>query len=99
MILTTLHLFREERKLDSMAASLEANINGDLAPILAQLGRWLGWAKWDWRAGQYYGYEIKAAADFGFEDCKSIPCPTRVLHTATRGDLGLNPPGPLHIVA
>lgn len=99
MILTTLHLFREERKLDSMAASLEANINGDLAPILAQLGRWLGWAKWDWRAGQYYGYEIKAAADFGFEDCKSIPCPTRALHTATRGDLGLNPPGPLHIVA
>ncbi|KAE9963743.1 hypothetical protein BLS_008966 [Venturia inaequalis] len=68
MILTTLHLFREEQKLDSMAASLDTNINGDLTPILAQLGRWLGWPNWDWKSGQYYGYEMKAAADFGFED-------------------------------
>lgn len=85
MILTTLHLFREEQKLDSMGASSDTNINGDLTPILAQLGRWLGWPNWDWKAGQYYGYETKAAADFGFEDRKSIPRPENTLHKETYG--------------
>lgn len=85
LMLTTLHLFREEQKLDSMAASVNTKTNGDLAPILAQLGRWLGWPSWDWKAGQYYGYEMKAAADFGFEDCKCIPYYTSTIYYYLRG--------------
>ncbi|TID14184.1 negative regulator of mitosis [Venturia nashicola] len=87
MLLTTLHLFREEQKLDCMAASSDKNTSGDLTPILAQLGRWLGWPNWDWKAGQYYGYEMKAAAEFGFEDL-TIRAFTSSSHLMSTG----NPP-------
>lgn len=72
MMLTTLHLFREERKLDSMDTGSANSIESDLAPVLSQLGRWLGWTGWDWKRGQYYGFELKAAADYGFEDSECL---------------------------
>ena len=41
-----LHLLREEQKLDIASAdSLDAGV-ASLTPILAQMCRWLGWAKW-----------------------------------------------------
>jgi anaphase-promoting complex subunit 1 len=96
MLLTTLHLFREERKLDSMSVSSDTSLTSDLTPILAQLGRWLGWPGWDWKVGQYYGYELKAAAEFGFEDGKSARTvvdkhryPARVMRKREESNLSL----------
>ncbi|KAK4997481.1 Anaphase-promoting complex subunit 1 [Elasticomyces elasticus] len=58
-IAQTLHLFREEQKLDVLSSSNSA----DLVPVIAQLCRWLGW--WEPRYGWSEAYELRAA---GFEN-------------------------------
>ncbi|KAK3059928.1 hypothetical protein LTS18_009740, partial [Coniosporium uncinatum] len=47
-LLVALHLMREEDKLNIVSATDEAL---DLAPALAQLGRWIGWEEWGFRTG------------------------------------------------
>ena len=49
-ILVALHLFREELKLDVLAAKALHM----LTPVLAQLGGWLNWETWSWRETSYY---------------------------------------------
>ncbi|MCJ1421046.1 Anaphase-promoting complex subunit 1 [Xylographa parallela] len=52
-VLIGLHLFREELKLNVLAASeLDA-----LAPVLAQMGGWLNWQSWGWSGNTYYMLE------------------------------------------
>ena len=53
-IVVTLHLFREELKLNTLCQTNTASSAGDLAPVLAQLSHWLRWDAWDWRQGGYY---------------------------------------------
>lgn len=53
-IVVTLHLVREERKLDILSQDYSTSEAGNLAPVLAQLGHWLRWDSWSWRQGSYY---------------------------------------------
>jgi anaphase-promoting complex subunit 1 len=67
-ILLGLHLLREEQKLDirrSHGADIEA---GQLTPILAQLGIWMGWDLWSYKAGCLYGVDIGDADVWLFEE-------------------------------
>jgi anaphase-promoting complex subunit 1 len=72
-LLVALHLFREERKLDIMTQDSTETVARQLAPVLAQLGRWMGWSSWDWKHGHYFGNEMPIDMTYGFEDCKYSP--------------------------
>jgi anaphase-promoting complex subunit 1 len=64
-IVLVLHLVREEMKLScNSSASAGDTI---LAPVIAQLGRWLDWPDWDWKDGRYYNLEL-AGVPYDFED-------------------------------
>ena len=65
-VLISLHLYREELKLQKR--SVTASVAEDLAPVIAQLGQWLGWATWTWREGAYYNTEITDVDQWLFED-------------------------------
>jgi hypothetical protein len=69
-MLTSMHLFREELKLQSSHETGEsiAAINLDLASMISQLGRWMDWPAWDWKQGRYYSLE--SGRHSGFEDGK-----------------------------
>ncbi|KAL6721067.1 Anaphase-promoting complex subunit 1 [Lecanora helva] len=61
-ILFGLHLFREELKLDTLAAdSLH-----QLTPVLAQIGTWLGWENWGKKG--HYMLESTGMDSWLFED-------------------------------
>jgi anaphase-promoting complex subunit 1 len=72
-LLIALHLLREERKLDIMTQDSTETVNRQLAPVLAQLGRWMGWYSWDWKHGHYFGLEMQNDMAYGFEDGKCSP--------------------------
>lgn len=63
-ILTGLHLFREELKLNVLAA----NEVQKLAPILAQIGGWLDWDSWGWRGSSFYMLENEDMEKWNFDD-------------------------------
>jgi len=63
-IIVGLHLFREELKLDVLAA----NVLHKLAPVLAQIGSWLGWAAWGASITGYYMLESSDMESWLFED-------------------------------
>jgi anaphase-promoting complex subunit 1 len=67
-LMTLLHLTREEMKLDSTSCDTGSPEIFVLAPVIAQLGRWLDWPDWDWKESRYYHYELSEAYDF--EDSK-----------------------------
>jgi anaphase-promoting complex subunit 1 len=69
-LLIALHLYREERKLDVTTHQSAGSLNELLAPVLAQLGRWMEWEGWDWKGGHYFGFEAAGVADYGYEDGK-----------------------------
>lgn len=48
-----LHVLREEKKLDSLSIGTAEN----LAPVIAQLGRWLDRDAWDYHTGGFYALE------------------------------------------
>lgn len=52
-VLVSLHLLREEFKLDNLASKALH----DLTPILAQIGSWLGWDNWGLKQSAYYMLE------------------------------------------
>lgn len=64
-ILVGLHLLREEHKLDNLAARRVH----ELAPILAQLGGWLGWDSWGFKNTSYYMLESADMESWLFDDC------------------------------
>ncbi|MCJ1347187.1 Anaphase-promoting complex subunit 1 [Peltigera leucophlebia] len=64
-ILVGLHLLREEYKLDILAARAVH----ELAPILAQLGGWLGWDSWGFKNTSYYMLESADMESWLFDDC------------------------------
>ena len=63
-ILVALHLLREEFKLDTLASKALH----ELTPILAQIGRWLGWENWGIRNSAYYMLEGVNMEAWIFED-------------------------------
>jgi anaphase-promoting complex subunit 1 len=69
-LMAILHILREEMKLDTTSKDLKDAQVDILAPLLAQLGRWLDWSEWDWNSPKYYHYELTAHHDF--EDRKFI---------------------------
>jgi anaphase-promoting complex subunit 1 len=76
-LLIGLHLYREEEKLDVNASEGYRADLGMLAPILGQIGGWLGWSSWGWKERGYYGLETADMDQWMFEDSKmsSIPVP------------------------
>ncbi|KAJ5116446.1 hypothetical protein N7456_000794 [Penicillium angulare] len=67
-ILVGLHLLREEQKLSIYDAEESQRPLGLLAPVLAQLGGWIGWQSWKWSADAYYGTEMASIERWQFED-------------------------------
>lgn len=65
-VLVGLHLYREDLKLHLRSDSLSTAAN--LAPVIAQLGQWLGWDTWTSREGAYYNSEILDVDQWLFED-------------------------------
>lgn len=63
-VLVGLHLLREELKLDTLAAKEHEN----LAPVLAQIGGWLGWKSWGFKETSYYYLENPDIAARLFDD-------------------------------
>jgi anaphase-promoting complex subunit 1 len=72
-LIISLHLLREERKLDIMTQDSNETVTRHVAPVLAQLGRWMGWDLWDWKHGHYFGIEGPINTSYGFEDGKTDP--------------------------
>ncbi|OAL54890.1 hypothetical protein IQ07DRAFT_676842 [Pyrenochaeta sp. DS3sAY3a] len=67
-ILVSLHLFREERKLDTLCQSSTNSQAGNLAPVLAQLGHWLRWDLWDWRSGGFFDLDGGSSHSWAYEE-------------------------------
>lgn len=69
-MLVGLHLLREERKLSVYDAESSYRESGMLAPVLAQLGGWLGWPSWTWKEDGYYGMEMASLSMWQFEESR-----------------------------
>jgi anaphase-promoting complex subunit 1 len=69
-ILVGLHLLREERKLSLYGRESSYAQTGMLAPVLAQIGGWLGWPSWTWREEGYYGTEMATINSWLFDDSR-----------------------------
>ncbi|KAL4906943.1 hypothetical protein BDW74DRAFT_176540 [Aspergillus multicolor] len=69
-ILVALHLLREEQKLSACDDEQSHKSLGLLAPVLAQLGGWLGWSSWNWAEDSYYGLELASITRWQFEDTR-----------------------------
>lgn len=67
-VLVGLHLLREEHKLSVYDGEQSYKTLGLLAPILAQIGRWLRWKSWTWMEDAYFGNEIASIDRWQFED-------------------------------
>ena len=67
-ILIGLHLLREERKLSTSEVEESCDPLGLLAPVLAQIGGWLGWESWTWAENQFYGNEVANMDRWAFDD-------------------------------
>ncbi|KAI9374651.1 negative regulator of mitosis [Aspergillus egyptiacus] len=69
-ILIALHLLREEQKLSVYDREQSHRSLGLLAPVLAQIGGWLGWPSWTWAEDSYYGMEIASINRWQFESTR-----------------------------
>ncbi|EDN03409.1 predicted protein [Histoplasma mississippiense (nom. inval.)] len=69
-ILVGIHLFREEQKLSTINTESSYSKAGLLAPVLAQIGGWLGWESWDWKDHGYYGVEMASIDRWLFEESR-----------------------------
>ncbi|KAF1839671.1 hypothetical protein BDW02DRAFT_626100 [Decorospora gaudefroyi] len=67
-IVVSIHLFREERKLDALCQDYSGVQPGNLAPVLAQIGHWLRWDAWDWRQGGFFDLNGGSGHDWAYED-------------------------------
>lgn len=66
LLLISLHLVREELKMD---ITMEMAVRR-MTPLLAQLARWLGWQGWI----DAYSVEDVEVDDWAFDECKEIFC-------------------------
>ncbi|RDW84956.1 putative APC1-subunit of anaphase-promoting complex [Coleophoma cylindrospora] len=62
-VVVALHLFREEQKLDTMAADALSIGVVSLTPVLAQICRWLNWKTWT----EVYDVEDVCLADIEYD--------------------------------
>ncbi|KKA24826.1 20S cyclosome subunit (APC1/BimE) [Rasamsonia emersonii CBS 393.64] len=69
-ILIGLHLLREEQKLSVCDSESSYREMGLLAPVLAQIGGWLGWPSWTWKDAGYYLTEMASMDRWLFEDTR-----------------------------
>ncbi|KKK23392.1 hypothetical protein P175DRAFT_0434403 [Aspergillus ochraceoroseus IBT 24754] len=69
-IVVGLHLLREEQKLSAGESEQWRKPLGLLAPVLAQIGGWLGWQSWGWAEDSYYGMEMASMNRWQFEDTR-----------------------------
>ncbi|KAJ6085246.1 hypothetical protein N7499_004875 [Penicillium canescens] len=69
-VVVALHLLREEQKLSTCDSEESRRPLGLLAPVLAQLGGWLGWDSWKWTEDAYFGNEMASMERWQFEDTK-----------------------------
>ncbi|KAL2009101.1 hypothetical protein VTN00DRAFT_7295 [Thermoascus crustaceus] len=69
-VLVAIHLLREELKLSISDAEPSCAEIGFLAPILAQIGGWLGWESWTWKDDAYYGAELANMGNWLYEDSR-----------------------------
>lgn len=67
-ILVGLHLLREEQKLSICDSESSYQERGMLAPVLAQIGGWVGWRSWTWSEDGYYGTEMATISRWAFEE-------------------------------
>lgn len=70
-VLIALHLLREEHKLNILCNDRSGNGTWDVAPLLAQLGRWLDWEGWWYSRGGYYALEGASESSYQFEDSEA----------------------------
>ncbi|KAL8936994.1 MAG: hypothetical protein Q9211_003911 [Gyalolechia sp. 1 TL-2023] len=63
-LLVSLHLLREELKLDTAAAGMAHS----MLPVLAQLGGWLGWKSWGFKYPAYYALESADVESWVFDE-------------------------------
>jgi anaphase-promoting complex subunit 1 len=61
-LMLALHILREEHKLDCLCAGYAER----LAPIVAQLGCWLGRPAWSFDTGSYYAFEGASQDQWAF---------------------------------
>ncbi|KAF2121815.1 negative regulator of mitosis [Lophiotrema nucula] len=66
-IVVTLHLLREEQKLDILSSTNSEDVF-NLAPVLAQLGHWLRWEAWGFRQGSFYNIDGGSTQRWLYED-------------------------------
>lgn len=66
-LMLALHIMREENKLNCLCAGYADR----LAPIVAQLGCWLGRAAWSFEAGSYYALEGAGQDKWAFVKSRS----------------------------
>jgi anaphase-promoting complex subunit 1 len=67
-ILVGLHLLREELKLSICDSESSYQERGMLAPLLAQIGGWVGWKSWNWSEDGYYGTEMATIIRWAFDE-------------------------------
>ncbi|KAI9678413.1 MAG: Anaphase-promoting complex subunit 1 [Trizodia sp. TS-e1964] len=100
-ILIGLHLLREEQKLDVSTADAGRMGADGLAPILAQIGGWLGWPNWSWKESGYYYVEDADMENWIFEesiitglDIPTQPFPPPSIYDWVEKCLGYKSPPP-----
>ncbi|KAF2459618.1 hypothetical protein BDY21DRAFT_272583, partial [Lineolata rhizophorae] len=77
-MLFALHLLREEGYLTVLAPkpSCPSVVVGDLTPLLAQIGSWLGWGgqrgSWGWERGGYYDISGGTSSKWRFHEAKPV---------------------------
>ncbi|KAL2000699.1 hypothetical protein VTN02DRAFT_2745 [Thermoascus thermophilus] len=69
-VLVAMHLLREEQKLSISESESPFKETGILAPILAQIGGWLGWNSWTWKDDTYFGVEMANMGNWLYEDAR-----------------------------
>ncbi|KAI9666541.1 MAG: Anaphase-promoting complex subunit 1 [Bathelium mastoideum] len=68
IVVQSLHLLREESKLDVLMKANNGHELQLLASMIAQMGHWLGWQFWDWRISNYYELEGARSSRWKFDN-------------------------------
>jgi anaphase-promoting complex subunit 1 len=71
-VVVTLHLLREELKLNTLAQDISSPSIADLAPVLAQLGHWLRWDSWGRKQGGYYDLDGGSTEEWMYENSSFV---------------------------
>ncbi|KAL9096473.1 MAG: hypothetical protein Q9165_001470 [Trypethelium subeluteriae] len=72
VLVQSLHLLREESKLNVLLKGKGGDHIQLLALLIAQMAHWLGWQSWSWRTGDYYELEGARLSEWAFSDFKTF---------------------------